>query len=366
MDIRTERLGRVLADYSVNVQPGQRVGILAYPSATPLVQAVYERILERGGHPIPLGLFPELKEIFLLKGNDEQLSFVDPFLAMMYGEFDALINIISESNTRELSAVDPARQKLRNRAMVEVKQRYMDRGATGELKWNIVQFPTEAYAQESDMSLRAYEDFVYSACYCDQDDPVAEWQRIHDEQEQAIQWLTGKRDVKISGPNAEVTLSIDGRTFLNSDGHHNMPSGEIYTGPVEESVNGWVRFTYPAITSGREVEGIELWFEQGKVVKATAKKGEEYLLQMLDTDEGARYLGEFAIGTNYGIKRFTKNILFDEKIGGSFHMAVGGGYPDTGSKNRSAIHWDMICDMRDGGEIVVDGEVLYRNGNFLI
>jgi aminopeptidase len=153
---------------------------------------------------------------------------------------------------------------------------------------------------------------------------------------------------------------------MNSDGHKNMPSGEIFTGPVEDSAEGWVKFTYPAVTAGREVEGIELKFEKGKVVEASAKKGEEFLLKMLDTDPGARYVGEFAIGTNDGIKRFTKNILFDEKIGGSFHMAVGFGFPETGSKNESAIHWDMICDMRDGGEIHVDGELFYRSGEFVI
>lgn len=216
------------------------------------------------------------------------------------------------------------------------------------------------------MSLREYEDFVYSACFCDQEDPVARWQEVHERQERLIAWLKGKREVRISGPNADLTLSIEGRTFINSDGHHNMPCGEIFTAPVEDSARGWVRFTYPAITGGREVEGIELWFEDGRVVRATARKNEEYLLQMLEADPGARYLGEFAIGTNYNIRRFTKNILFDEKIGGSFHLALGAGYPETGSRNESAIHWDMICDMRDGGEIWVDGELFYRNGEFVV
>ena len=242
----------------------------------------------------------------------------------------------------------------------------MERSAAGELKWTSTLFPTAASAQEADMSLRAYEEFVYGTCFCDRDDPVAEWQRIHDEQQQAIDWLTGRELVEISGPNAELKLSIKDRQFVNSDGHHNMPSGEIFTGPVEDSVNGWVRFTYPSIAGGREVEGIELWFEDGKVVKATAEKNEKYLLEMLDTDAGSRYLGEFAIGTNYGIQQFTKNILFDEKIGGSFHMAIGAGYPETGSQNRSSVHWDMICDMRDGSRILVDDDLLYQNGQFVI
>jgi aminopeptidase len=245
-------------------------------------------------------------------------------------------------------------------------ERYMERGATGDLKWNATLYPTRAYAQEADMSLRDYEDFVYSACFCDLDDPISEWERVHDEQAEVIDWLARHETVHVVGSNADLTLSIKGRTFVNSDGKHNMPSGEIFTGPVEDSADGWVRFTYPAVTSGREVDGIELVFEHGRVVEAKARKNEPYLLRMLDTDDGSRYLGEFAIGTNFGIQQFTKNILFDEKIGGSFHLAVGAGYPDTGSQNRSAVHWDMICDMREDGEIWVDGELMYQKGKFVV
>jgi aminopeptidase len=216
------------------------------------------------------------------------------------------------------------------------------------------------------MSLADFEDYVYGAMFADAEDAVAAWQTIHDEQQRLVDWLQGKRRVEVKGPNVDLTLSIDGRTFVNSDGHHNMPSGEIFTGPVEDSANGWVRFTYPAVTAGREVDGIELRFEQGRVVAATAAKNEDFLLSQLDSDAGARYLGEWAIGTNRKINRYIKNILFDEKIGGTIHMAVGAGYPETGSRNESAIHWDMICDMRDGGEIRVDDELLYRAGEFLI
>jgi aminopeptidase len=181
-----------------------------------------------------------------------------------------------------------------------------------------------------------------------------------------VDWLAGKKQVTVKGPNADLSLSIEGRTFINADGEKNMPSGEIFTSPVEESAQGWIRFTYPAISSGREVEGIELEFKDGKVVSARAEKNEEFLLTMLDTDESARYLGEFAIGTNYGIKKFTKSILFDEKIGGSIHLAIGFGFIEAGGKNQSAIHWDMICDMRDDSEIHVDGELFYKNGQFKV
>ncbi len=190
--------------------------------------------------------------------------------------------------------------------------------------------------------------------------------RIHNEQQKVVDWLQGKNTVTVKSPNVDLTLSIEDRTFINSDGTNNMPSGEVFTGPVEDSVNGWVNYTYPAIHQGKEVEGIHLEFKDGKVVNATAEKNEEFMLAMLDTDEGSRYLGEFAIGTNYGIQKFTKSILYDEKIGGSFHMALGAGYPETGSKNVSAIHWDMICDIREDSEIRVDGDLLYKDGKFMI
>jgi aminopeptidase len=242
----------------------------------------------------------------------------------------------------------------------------MKRSATNEFRWVGTMFPTNAHAQEADMSLSDFEDFVFSACYVDKDDPVAEWKKVSAMQQKLVDWLVGKKKVTVKGPNVDLTLSIAGRTFINSDGKHNMPSGEIFTGPVEDSCNGWIRYSYPAIVGGREVSGIELHFEEGKVVKATAEKNQDFLISTIDTDEGARYLGEFAIGTNNGIQRFTKSILFDEKIGGTMHMALGAGYPETGSVNKSSVHWDMICDMRDGGKIWVDDELFYDSGHFLL
>jgi len=214
------------------------------------------------------------------------------------------------------------------------------------------------------MSLTDYEDFVYHACMPDISDPVGYWQRVSARQHKLVEWLKGKEQVRVKGPSTELSFSIVGRKFQNCDGHFNVPDGEVFTGPVENSVEGTVLFSYPAIYKGREVTGVRLWFQHGKVVKATADKNEAFLNATLDTDSGARYVGEFAIGTNEGINRFTREILFDEKIGGSFHMALGAAYPETGSKNESAIHWDMICDLRQGGEIWVDDQLLYSNGGF--
>ena len=227
-------------------------------------------------------------------------------------------------------------------------------------------FPTDAYAQDAEMSLSEYEDFVYAACLPEPDDPVGYWRRFSAWQQKIVDWLKGKKQVHVIGPQTDLRLSVADRIFINSDGHNNMPSGEVFSGPIEDSVEGHVYFSYPAIYRGREVTGVRLWFEKGKVVKASAEKDEAFLLKTLDTDEGSRYVGEFAIGTNEGIDRFTGEILFDEKIGGSFHMALGGGYPETGSKNESAVHWDMICDLRDGGEIWVDDELVHQNGKFVI
>lgn len=365
-DPRNQKLAQLLVSYCVGVCPGDRVSLQSNAQAMPLVKETYRAILQAGGHPVVLLYDDELQEILLKEGNDEQLQYISDPTRIMSETFECSIRIAAAYNTRALSNADPARQKLMRGAMGSLMENIMRRSATGEHRWVTTLYPTHAYAQDADMSLSDYADFVYGACFVDKNDPVAEWQKLSVRQQKLVDWLAGKKTVTVKGPHADLTLSIEGRTFINSDGRRNMPSGEIFTGPVEQSVNGWVRFTYPAIYSGREVEGVELQFEAGKVISAHARKNEAFLHSVLDTDPGARYLGEFAIGTNDGINRFTKSILFDEKIGGTIHMAVGAGYPETGSHNRSTVHWDMICDMRDGGQIWVDDQLFYESGRFLI
>lgn len=216
------------------------------------------------------------------------------------------------------------------------------------------------------MGLHEYEDFVYGACLPDRENPVRSWKEISAWQQKLVDWLHGKEELRVDGPDVDLRMSITGRTFKNCDGKNNMPDGEIFTGPVEESVEGHVRFSYPTVYQGRKLEGVHVWFEKGRVVRATADKGEDFLQQTLDIDAGARYVGEFAIGTNRGITRSTGNTLFDEKINGSFHMALGAGMPETGSRNESAIHWDMVCDLAHGGRIFVDDALIYEDGHFLI
>lgn len=366
-DPRITRLARVLVDYCVKVKPGERVTLSALTPAAPLVEAVYERVLEQGGHPHLLLTLPGLAAVFMRRASEAQLRYVSPFARASYEEFECLISLGGKSNTRELSGVDPARQAIQRQAQAPIVEKYFARAAAGTFKWVVTEYPTDAAAQDAEMSLRDYEDFVYGACHVDQAavDPVAYWQGVSAEQQRLVDWMKPHDRVEVRGPNVDLTLSVKGRTFINADGQRNMPDGEIFTGPIEDSANGHVRFTYPVVAYGREIEGIELKFEQGRVVQASATKNEAFLLSSLDSDAGARYVGEFAIGTNFGIKRFTKSILFDEKLGGSFHMALGAGYPDTGSQNHSGLHWDMICDMREG-EIRVDGELFYQAGAFKV
>jgi aminopeptidase len=365
-DPRIKKLAELLVNYSAKVQPGEWVFINSHIIAEPLANEVLRAVLEAGGLPQIIMTSDDISETSLKYSNQEQLTWISPTTKLLYEEADVLIALRAFENTRYLANIDPEKQQIQAQARRELLQTYLERSASGDLKWTLTNYPCPAYAQDADMSLSEYQDFVYSATYTDQDDPVKEWERIHDDQQKVVDWLKGKKEVTLKSPNVDLTLSVEGRTFINSDGTNNMPSGEVFTGPVEDSTNGWVEYTYPAIEKGREVTGIRLEFKDGKVVNATAEKNEEFMLAMLDSDDGARYLGEFAIGTNYGIQKFTKSILYDEKIGGSFHMALGAGYPETGSKNVSSIHWDMICDIREDSEIHIDGELFYKNGIFQI
>ena len=367
-DIRLQKFAQILVDHSTQVQKGDRVAITTSTEAIPAVKELYRLILQRGGNPHVLIDFPGQDELFFQNADDDQIKFVPLFHKMAFEEFDVLIKIRADENTRALAAVDPKRQAARQKVIFSLLQAQLRRGADKSLRWVSSLYPTNAYAMEAGMGLRDYEDFVYRAMHADEStpDPVAHWQGVKTNQQGIIGRIEGHDRVELRGPNVDLSLSIKGRTFNNACGEHNLPDGEIYTGPVENSANGWVKYTYPAMYQGRIVDGIQLEFEEGKVVQARATENEEFLLKMLETDAGARYIGEFAIGTNFEIDRFTKSILFDEKIGGTFHMALGAGYPETGSQNKSDIHWDMICDLRQDSEILVDGEAVYRNGQFLI
>jgi len=369
-DPRVQKFAKVLVEHSARVAPGDRVLIEATTAAEPLVRELFIQIMEKGGHPHPMISFPGMMpfsqdEFYFTYANDSQLDFVPTFYKIAYDQFESRIRIHSATNTRGTTNIDPLKSQRRSKATSGITEAQMRRGAEGKFKWVTTLYPTEAYAQDAGMSLKEYEDFVFGSVHAQEEDPIAYWNSTAADQQRAIDWLAGKGQVVMRGPNVDLTLSIQGRKFMNSTGSHNMPDGEIFTGPVEDSLNGWVKFTYPAIYQGVAVEGAELTFNRGRVERVQAEKNQEYLVKMLESDEGARHVGEYAIGTNFDINKFTGNILFDEKIGGTFHMALGAGYPETGSHNKSAIHWDMICDLRNDSEILVDGELFYKNGEFV-
>ncbi len=364
-DPRITKLAQVLVQYSIGIQPGDKFRIRTSALAEELTLAVYKEAILAGAHVNIETFVPGSAEIFYKYASDAQLEYVSPLRKLITETWDADLYIEAEHNTRELSGVDPAKQSQFSKALAGLTKTYFERAAKKEMKWSLTVYPTHAMAQEADMSLSDYQEFVYGAGLLNEPDPVAAWKKIEGEQARYINWLAGRDQVMIKGQNVDLTFSIKGRSFENCAGTNNFPDGEIFTGPVEDSVNGYIRYSYPAIYGGQEVEDIELWFENGKVVKEKASKGQDLLTKMLDSDAGARFLGEWGIGTNYGIQRFTKNMLFDEKIGGTIHLAVGAGYPETGSQNESGIHWDMLCDMAES-EISVDVEIFYQNGKFVI
>jgi len=365
-DPRLSKLAELLVQYSVAVRPGDKVLINGSSLADPLLREVYTAVFRAGGHPLMLVSLPNVEDVLYRFASEEQLRFMPPPLMLGVETYDASISISGSENTKNLSNVDPAKVVARSQGRREMLDIFMKRAASGALRWTGTLYPTNAYAQDAEMSLPDYEDFVFNACMPDLEDPIGYWQRFAVWQQKIADWLKGKKTVQISGEGTDLSLRIEDRVFISCDGHHNMPDGEVFTGPVENSAQGHVSFSYPVIYQGREITGVRLDFKEGKVIKASAQKNEAFLQNILDTDEGSRYVGEFAIGTNEGIRQFTREILFDEKIGGTFHMALGAGYPETGSRNQSSIHWDMICDLRQGGEIRVDGVLLHQNGRFVM
>ena len=364
-DPRIERLAEVLVGYSGSVQPGELVTVEGPLAAEPLIVEVYRQVLRHGGHPLPKVKLGRETEIFYAEAGEAQLDWVDPSFLGINEQADVRIIVDAESNTKALSNVSPAKQARRSRAREASRNRYLERAAAGELKWVLTAFPTEAAAQDAEMSLTEYEDFVYGAGKLFEPDPVAAWQEFSTRAFAAKHFLERVNELRIVADGTDLTLCVEGRTWEPSVGKENFPDGEVFTAPIETKVDGTIRFTYPAVFQGREVNDVELRFEAGEVVDSSASHGLDFLREMIAMDEGAKRLGEFAFGLNDGIDRFTRNILFDEKIGGTVHLALGTSYPETGGLNRSGLHWDIICDLRTGSEVYADGELVYRDGQFL-
>ena len=358
-DPRVQRFAELLVKYSIYAKEGETIGVDGPSEAEPLFEAVYEELLKAGAYPV-LRMSPRNStEVFFKHGRDRHLDSLSPFELQYAKAMNGTIRIMASPNTRALSAIDPRLQTRYAKARKAVRKIMLAK------KWSLTLFPTAAYAQDAEMSLPDFENFVYSANFLDRKDPVAAWNALEKEHLKLIAKLKNADQVRIVGPGTDLTMSVKKRTFISSVATHNVPSGEIFTGPVEDSAEGHIAYDFPVCEGGREIDGIRLVFRGGKVVEATAKKNQDYLIQMLDMDPGARRLGELGIGTNYGIQRFIKNILFDEKIGGTVHLALGESYEETGGVNKSALHWDMIKDLRQDGALYVDGKLFQKNGRFV-
>ncbi len=365
-DRRVEQLARVLVRYSTAVAPGELCTIEGESAGEPLIQAIYQEVLRAGGQPAVLMSPQRAQHALFEQGDDDQLDFVSPYAELSVERSDVRIRVLANVNPRELSAIPAERQVRRQRASGALMERMMRRTAAGELRWVGCQYPTAGFAAEAEMSLTAYENFLYGACLCDEPDAVAAWRAAGAETTRLAEWANGHEEVHIQGPGTDLRLNVGGRRFLAGDGRRNMPCGEFFTGPVEDSADGVITFHLPTVFAGREVAGVRLGFRDGVVVEASADRGEDLLSETLDSDPGARRLGELGVGTNYRIDRGTRSILFDEKIGGTVHLALGRSYPETGGVNESSLHWDLICDLRRGGTLTVDGVELQRGGRFLI
>ena len=366
MDIRIRKHAQVLINYSLELKKDEKLIINADVTCLTLAKEVYREALKVGAFPQLHISDSEVAEIFLNEANEKQLNFHHENEYLNVKEFDAFVTIIGTANTRTLSNVDTQKQKIRMVGSKEIMDIYQARMKAKELRWVGTMFPTQGYAQEANMSLSEFEEFIYAGCKLNSDDPITEWKKVETEQNKICEILNTKSKIRFISDETDISMSIKSRKWVNCCGKVNFPDGEVFTGPVEDSVEGVIKFSFPAIYNGKEVENVKLYFEKGKVIKATADKGLEFLEQMLDTDEGSRYVGEIAIGTNYGINRLIKHMLFDEKIGGTIHLALGRSIPESLGVNNSLIHWDMLCDMKNGGKIYADDELIYENGNFLI
>jgi aminopeptidase len=364
VDKKIEKLAKLSVHYSVDVKAREKVLIQGTEQAFPLINELYKECLLSDAYPTVIPNL-EVQYTFYKHAKEHQLKFVSPLEKFIIENIDVNISIFCEPNPKGLSNINPDRIRMRAASRRELSEIFYKRVAEGKLRWTGLPYPINAQAQEAAMSINEYEDFVYSSCLVDRKDPVEEWKKMHQRQQKICDFLDQASEIHIVGEDTDLTFNAKGRKWINCGGKENMPDGEVFTAPIENSVNGTIRFTFPGIVSGREVEDTKLTFKDGKVVKASAAKGDELLQQLLKV-EGADHIGETAIGTNYGITKFTKNMLFDEKMGGTIHMALGNAYPESGGKNKSAIHWDILKDMKKDAEIHADDKPFYKNGKFLI
>ena len=366
MDPRITKLANVLVHYSLNVQKGDWVVIDGAYLAEELLREAYREVLAAGGHPTLRTSIDDVGRIFLNEASQEQMDFIAPSLLLEFKKADKFLFVMGGWNTRAMTRVDPAKMVASQKARRIFFKTLMQRSSAGQAAWVGTLFPTHAAAQDAEMSLAEYQEFVFRGCLLDKKDPVGEWKKISARQAKICRDLSKLGEIRITGPETDIRFGVRGRTWVNCDGKANFPDGEVFTAPIENSVEGRIHYAFPAVMGAREVTGVRLSFRRGRVVEATAEKGQDFLHQMIDSDPGARRVGELAFGTNPAVKTFTRNTLFDEKIGGTMHVALGASIPESGGRNKSAIHWDMVCDTRKGFTVYGDDKPIHRNGKFLI
>jgi aminopeptidase len=364
-DPRLTTLADLLCRYSLEVGEGDTVLIDGPPLAQPLFVELVRKVTELGAHPMVRPRLERVQAAFLAEAGEEQLRAVTRLDQIEVEAPTRALSIWGQRNNRFASGIDANRQAIRSAATRPLFERFFEREAQGDVRWCGTAFPCDAAAQDAGMSLSEWEDFVYSAGHLLDPNPIAFWEAQSARQAQIAERLQQVRELRILGEDTDLTIDVSGRLWMNADGHQNFPDGEVFTSPVEVATHGHIAFSLDAPYHGNDVTGVRLWFENGKVVREEATKGERYLSQMLDMDEGARYLGEVAFGMNDEIQSGTRDTLFDEKIGGTCHVALGMAFPEAGGRNLSGLHWDMVCDLRSGGEVHGDGAVIYRDGRFL-
>jgi aminopeptidase len=360
-----EKYAKLLVNHSLELKKADKLLIISTYLAEDLLKEICREALLVGAHPELRININGIDKIFYDTASDEQLRYVSPAIKYVFENYEAILTVLAPFNLKELQNVDPAKKQTLSLSRADIIKTELKRAAEGTLNWNLCVFPTDAAAQECGMSKNEYEQFVYAACFLNEDDPIAKWKELDKEQQRIVSYLAGKDHIRYVGRDIDISFSTKGRKWISEAGKRNMPCGEVFTAPVEDSVNGKVRFSYPGIYFGQEIEDITLEVKDGQVIKWDAKKGKSLLDKILEIP-GANRFGEVAIGTNTGIKKFTKNMLFDEKLAGTIHMALGASIPEAGGKNESAIHWDMLADMNEGGQIYADGELVYENGKFII
>ncbi len=365
MDPRIKKWAHLLVNYSLGIKEKETVLIRGTPNCQPLIKACFEELLKVGAYPMVRLSFEGQSYTFYKLAKDHQLTYISEIERTTAKTINGLISIIGESNTKELTNVNHEKIAKFRAAYREIRDILDERELKGEFRWVLTAYPTHSLAQDAEMSTEEFEEFVFEACGLNKEDPIQYWKGVAERQQRIVDYLNNVKELRFVGKETDVTLRVEGRKWINCKGERNMPDGEVFTSPIENSANGYIYFDFPAVYSGVEVIGVRLRFENGKIVEAKAEKGETFLNKLLDTDQGSRYLGEVAFGTNEGINRFTKDILFDEKIGGTIHMAAGASYPETGGKNKSGLHWDFIKNMKDG-EVFADGKLIYKNGKFVI